>query len=324
MAIPKWKEFEKAVAKFVAALDPYALVRHDVKLPDIHTNTPRQRDVWVEAKVCHHFPVTIYISCKREKDKLDQQDIDAFNGEFISSGAQLGVIYSYSGFGANAIQKAKKLRISCCRLYENEQPDIPDTLVFSSCYCCTPRISLSVVAPLDPHWEIKTWNDLFSLQFTDEDACIYVIDAIVESYFKGEKEAAKQVNRDKLFPPNWTRFLEFVEDEDVDRKTIRILIRGLWNIYEGRLEAYLLKGSYNFSSGEFIGSQCTPVIDTHSVHPGPGWILLDKPPSTEATSGFIKSVIIMSGGNAKDVLLENLGPKALASNEIDPKLLSGL
>ena len=57
---------------------------------------------------------------------MDQQDIDAFHGEFISSGAQLGVIYSYSGFGPNAIEKAKVLKISCCRLFEDETPDIPD------------------------------------------------------------------------------------------------------------------------------------------------------------------------------------------------------
>lgn len=303
----------------MAALDPNASVKHDVKLPDIHTNTPRQRDVWVEAKVCQHFPVKIYISCKRENRSLNQQDIDAFNGEFISSGAQLGVIYSYSGFGENAIQKAKKLGISCCRLFENEPPDIPQTLLFSSCYCCTPRISLSVVAPLDSCWKIKSWNDLFTLQFDDEDTRIDVIDAIVRSYFAGEKEARKQAERGKLFPPNWARVLHFYDD--TEEKALRILIRGLWNIYEGRLEAYLLKGSYNFSSGEFIGTQSTPVIDLYNA-PGPGWKLLDTLPLKEAIPGFLKSVFILSSGNAKDSIISNLGPKALAIMEIDPKILS--
>ena len=311
----EWKEFEIAVAKFVEALDPTASVIHDAKMPDIHTNTPRQRDVWVEVKVCHHFLVKIYISCKRENRKLDQQDIDAFNGEFISSGAQLGVIYSYSGFGANAIEKAKKLGISCCRLFEDEPPDIPKTLVFASSYCCTPRIFLSVVAPLDRYWKIKTWNDLFNLQFDDEDSRTYVIDAIVRLYFKGEKEAAKQIGIDRLFPPNWARSLEIVENDD--KKSIKILIRGLWNIFEGRLEAYLLKGSYNFTSDEFIGTQSTPAIDTQSVHPGPGWTLLDEPPSSETVKGFIKGVFILLGGNAKEALQVNLGSKPITIEKID-------
>ena len=130
MPDPKWKEFEKAVARFVGALDPKAKVNHDVKLPDFHTSKPRQRDVWIEAKVCNHFPINVLISCKRLKRKLNQKDIDAFNGELASSEARLGVLYSYSGFTVNAIEKAKRLGISCCRLFENKSPDIPLNLIF--------------------------------------------------------------------------------------------------------------------------------------------------------------------------------------------------
>lgn len=309
MTIPKWKEFEKAVAKFVAALDPKASVKHNVKLPDIHTDTPRQRDVWIEAKVCQHFPVTVYISCKREKRPLDQQDIDAFNGEFISSGADIGVIYSYTGFGENAIEKARKLRINCCRLFENEPSDIPETLLFASFYCCTPRISLSVVAPLDPYWKIKTWNDLFKLEFDDLDVRIPVIDMIVKSYFEGEKESVEKVGGGRLFPLNWAKLLEYV-DENFN-KSIRILIRGHWNIYEARPEAYLLEGSYNFTNEEFIGTQSTPWIDTYNFHPGPGWTLLDKTPIIENVSILVKGVIIMQCGKVKESLIEKLGPKVI-------------
>lgn len=316
MSVPEWKEFEIVVAKFVEALDPNASVKHDVKLPDIHTNTPRQRDVWVEAKVCQHFPVKVFISCKRENRKLNQQDIDAFNGEFISSGAHLGVIYSYTGFGDKAIDKAKKIGICCCSLYQNKSPDLPESLIFASSYCCTPRMSLSVVAPLDPIWNLKTWNDLFSLSFEAGGKRTSALDAIVKLFFTGEKEAAQNVTKDKLFPTNWAKLLELVE-ETPDRKTIKIIIRGLWNIYEGRLEAYLLNGSYNFTSGEFIGTQSTPVIDLHSVHPGPGWILLEKPPSSQSVPGFIKGVFIMSGGNAKEALKNNLGPNPIAIENID-------
>ncbi|MGA1796862.1 MAG: restriction endonuclease, partial [bacterium] len=126
---PAWEKFEIAVANFVKALDSSARVTHDAKLPDIHSKTIRQRDVWVEAKVCQHFPVKILISCKRKKRILNQQDIDAFNGERISSGAQLGVIYSFSGFTNNALEKGKTLGISCCMIFDNEPTNIPENIV---------------------------------------------------------------------------------------------------------------------------------------------------------------------------------------------------
>jgi hypothetical protein len=313
LAVPKWKEFENAVAKFVAGLDPKGKVSSDVKLPDGHTSKPRQRDVWVEANVCHHFPVKVLISCKRLRRRLNQQDIDAFNGELLSSRAHLGVLYSYSGFTLNALEKAKKLGISCCRLFDNEPPNIPDNLVFMSSYCCTPRISLSVVSPLDREWDLKTWSDLFSLQFEDDGSPMFVIDAVVRSYFEGEKEAVRKAT-ESFFPSNWARMLECIEEKPI-KKAIKIIIRGSWNVFEGRLEAHLLKGSYNFSSGEFMGSLSTPVIDTQSSHPGPGWILLNAPPVNSAFRP-IQGVFIMSGGNAKGPLLEQLGPRQITFEEI--------
>jgi len=319
LTTPKWKEFEMAVAKFVAALDPKASVKHNVKIPDAHTGTPRQRDVWVEARVCQHFPVTVYISCKREARSLNQQDVDAFIGEFISSGANLGIIYSYSGFGERAIQKAKTLGISCCRLFENEPPDIPDTLLFSSFHCYTPRISLSVIAPLDPCWKLISWNELFKLEVCELDIRKLLIDKIVEVYFEGERESVKQARNGEFFPGNWARLLKYVYD--TSKYSLQIMICGLWNIYEARLEAYLIEGSYNFLSGEFIGTQFSPVIDTYSSHPGPGWTLINKAPTAELTKGGIKAVCIMSGGNVKESLIEKLGPKLLTIEEIDPNQL---
>lgn len=319
MTEPKWKEFENAVAKFVAALDPKAIVTSDVRLPDVHTSKPRQRDVWVEAKVCNHFPVKVLISCKRLRKKIDQQEIDAFNGELLSSGARLGVLYSYSGFTLNAIEKAKNLGISCCRLFVNEPSDIPESLIFVESYCCTPRISISVISPLDQHWNLKIWNDLFSLQFENEGSEMFVIDAIVRSYFEGEKEAIRKV-KETFFPSNWARILECIEEKPI-KKLIKIIIRGSWNVYEGRLEAHLLKGSYNFSSGEYLGSLSTPSVDTQSSHPGPGWVLVDAPP-TKSTLKGIRGLFIMSGGNAKESLLEKLGSREIILEEIDPSLIA--
>lgn len=313
---PEWKEFEVAVARFVKALDPNASVTHNVRLPDIHTGTVRQRDVWIEARVCQHFPIKALISCKKKKRRMDQGDIDAFIGELNSSGANLGVIYSYSGFSKNSIQKAKKLGISCCKLYQNEPPDIPDSIIITSSYCCTPRISISIVAPLDPSWNIKNWRDLFSLSFEEGETVKSVLDVIVDSYFRGEAKAKQNLNKDSLFPPAWYSKLSLSGDLTKER-TITILIRGLWNIYEGQVEAYLLDGSYNFTWNEFIGSQSSPVIDLHGSHPGPGWKLLDEVPKVNSTRGHIKSIIILSGGNAKEALLNHLGSQPITVEEID-------
>ena len=145
---------------------------------------------------------------------------------------------------------------------------------------------------------------------------ISALDAIVRTYFKGEKEAQQNFDRKSLFPPKWARLLELIEDTPT-RRSITLIIRGFWNIYEGRLEAYLLDGSYNFTSEEFIGSQSGPVIDLQGINPGPNWKLLDEVPHPQTVKGFIKSVCILTGGNAKEALLKNLGPKPLILENID-------
>ncbi len=291
----------------------------NVKLPDAHTFKPRQRDVWIETNVCNHFPLKVLISCKRLRRRINQQDIDAFNGELISSDARLGVLYAYSGFTSNAIEKAKKLGVSCCRLFDNEPADIPESLIFVESYCCTPRITVSVMAPLDQHWNLTTWNELFSLQFEDEGSSMSVIDSIVRSYHTGEKEAAREASK-TFFPQNWESILECTK-ENTTKKTIKIVIRGSWNVYEGRLEAHLLMGSYNFSNGQFLGTFSTPFVDTQSSHPGPGWTLIDGTPGMSTMKPF-KSLFIMSGGNAKESLLEQLGPRPITIEQLDPLLIS--
>ncbi len=145
---------------------------------------------------------------------------------------------------------------------------------------------------------------------------MFVIDAIVRSYLEGEKEAVRKV-KETFFPSNWAKILECIEERPI-KKTI---IRGSWHVYEGRLDAHLLKGSYNFSSGEFMGSLSTPFVDTQSSHPGPEWTLLNAPPAKSALKP-IRGLFIMSGGNAKESLLEQLGPRQMALQETDQSLMN--
>ena len=77
-----------------------------------------------------------------------------------------------------------------------------------------------------------------------------------------------------------------------------------------------MEGSYNFTSGEFMGSLSTPAIDTQISPPGPGWTLLEAPPAESLSKPF-RGVFILSGGDAKKPLLKQLGPKKIVFEEID-------
>jgi hypothetical protein len=302
-----WKYFEKAVAQFLKALDPEANVKHDVKLLDSHTNTPRQRDVWVETKVCNHFPIKILISCKKYKRKINQLDIDAFNGEFISSSAQVGVIYSYSGFGKKAIDKAKTLGFHCCRLFLDQPADLPEEIVHINSFCSTPKLSFAIFDPIDPKWNFVTWNDLFSYEIEENEEPIKLIDSIVKNY-KSAEEKAIQMATENFFPPPWSIRIE-IKDDEGNKEKLKIVVGGGWNVYKGSLKAQLINGSYNFSSGCFNGSVSTPSLDTHQMHPGKDWTLLEKLPTNEELEKIpLRTMFFKTLGNAKSVLLGRLGP----------------
>jgi predicted Mrr-cat superfamily restriction endonuclease len=156
----EWREFEKAVAAFLQALDPTATVRHNITTPDADTGAPRQRDVWIEGRLCRVTPIRVLISCKRYNRPLNEQDIDHFIGEFVSSRANKGIIYSYSGFNGLAIEKADRHNISCMRLYQDAPPDIPEVLFVPHFYCCFPRLALSLIWKEDEEGLLNTWGDL--------------------------------------------------------------------------------------------------------------------------------------------------------------------
>jgi hypothetical protein len=306
---PGWKQFETAVAQFIAALDPQAVVQHNVRLPDVHTGHPRQRDVWVEAKVCQLFPVKVLISCKRWQTKLDEQDVDAFVGELYSSAAHKGVIYSYSGFTEPAIEKAKRLGICCCCLYANRPPDLPQMLIFHS-YCCTPRISLTLLEAPKTEWSLKKFDDLFALKIIGPNGPTTALDYIAGIYYQGEEEIAKSTISQRQFPADWKTEIE-IPDLEYTRPPLRIRVNGSWNYYRGKLEAHLCEGTYSFTSGEFKGQQIGPAVDMQGPSPGPGWEHLEEKPS-KIEPNFVLTILLH--GNVKEALQQHLGPKSLANS----------
>jgi len=299
-----WKEFEQAVEKFIAALDPKAKVTGDVRTPDSETGRPRQRDVWVETKVLGHFALKILISCKRWKRRLSQGDLDAFRGELISSNCQLGVLYSYSGFSKPAVEKAKKLGICCCRLYENQSADIPES-IFLRAYCFCPVFSIALGGEPAESWNLKTWNDLFSMTLEKRNNAP-VIDYL-DNEFRANQDKYSKPPAGSLFPQAWSQETVI---KDAEGNILKIIVQGAWKVYEGKLNAYLLKGSYSFTNKDFVGRQALPFVDLRGPTPGEGWELVDHPPP--GISGPT-AVMILFGGSIKDNLVKEMGLKSIST-----------
>ncbi len=305
-AEPAWRMFEQAVARFVSALDPSASVKHDARLPDQDTGARRQRDVWVEGKLCGIFPIKVLISCKYCRRPLNESDIDHFLGELGSSGAHKGVIYSHSGFSSVALEKARKRGVSCMRLYQNEAPEIPEVLVIPHAYCCYPRFVLNLLWKHDPVGRLSKWSDLFNRPTGEGDSDEKVIDFISTTFAKGQNDILQKASSDGSLPMNWTFETTFQDPDDSDIRA-RIQFSEVWRTFEAKLEAYNVNGSYSFTEKKFVGHIVTPLLDIRSSEPGPGWTLLDERPK-EMKSHV---ALIRPYGEMRDVIANHFGPRPL-------------
>ena len=261
--------------------------------------------MWIEAKVCRIFPVRVLISCKRLNVRLDEQDIDAFWGELQSSGANKGVLYSFGGFTRPALEKAQALDICCCKLYKNQPPDLPESLVLKF-YCCTPKFRIRLGELPDEIWGFTTFNDLFSFRLSSETSPT-VLDHLSEIYCKGEKAAIEVATKSREFPQSWSSGIEISTIHEGAPLFLSVLVEGAWEVYRGKLEAHLLDGSYSFTSGEFQGSQMSPWVDLRGPHPGPAWELVEDPP-VKIEPGV--GIFILEGGDFRQKAIEYYGPNA--------------
>ncbi len=299
------REFEEAVYTFAKVLDPSAEVLFNHSVPDRDTGNPRQCDVWISAKFGGHWPLSVLVSCKDRKKsgrKLHSGDIGTFRDEVRSTGASTGVIYCNVGFTKPAIEKAKANGIACCRLYQNEPADIPDSIWFEHFACNTSVMLILETDVRDSKFE--TWNDLFDIEIESDDGSASVIDIISTAFADGENKAILEVKETVSFPPDWRTDLAFKVDA-IDEE-LQIQVWGRCKRYRARLEATLLDGSYCLSDESFRGSQTGPSIDVKSAHPGESWTeITDKdfvPPSN-------RIVAFLSGGDVETALREGYGPK---------------
>jgi hypothetical protein len=303
-------EFEKAVYAFIEALDPSAEILFNHKVRDRDTNTLRQCDVWINAKFGGHWPLSILVSCKDHARKINISDIGAFCNEVRSTGASTGVIYSKSGFTEPAITKAKANGLACCRLYQNEPPDIPKAIWFEH-FTCTQSVKLALKTDLR-RFEFETWNDLFDIR--SDDTKTTILDIISETFVSSGDQVAsehKELFKEKhnFFPEDWAMELRFTIDGIEEEIQIQIL--GHWKRYRARLEANLLNGSYCLTDESFTGQQVGPYIDVKGEHPGKHWEEITEK-DFSLPSNMILAVLYHPSG-IKNQLREVMGPQKLYS-----------
>jgi hypothetical protein len=296
-----------AVAEFARSLDPRVRVTHNARRPDIDTGRLRQRDVWIEADVCGVFPVKILVSCKRTHRPLSEQELDAFIGELRSSGAHKGVLYSYSGFTAGALEKAERTGICCCRIFQNVPADLPRTIVFQA-YYCRPVMGIGFSQPLDARWKLASFADLFALRIPsasgEESVLVIVSTVFAEEFGKAYAEAEA-----KPLPPEWRKGLR-IHDSDTEKDDIGMVLQGTWEIFTACPEAVLFDGTYSISGDFFVGIQRIPA--PASADPGPSWVRLEARPDT---AGLMGVTILQGLGDIPTILRESFSQKGLPLRE---------
>jgi len=279
----KGTAFELAVATFVKKIAPDAKVYFDHKIKDRDTGSLRQVDVWIETRIANHYPLSILISCKDYKRKLNISHIGTFINEVRSTGASTGVIYSKSGFTKPAILKAKANGLSCCRLYENQPADCPEVVLFTH-YISKPTLQPRYLDSCGIEG-VYSWGDLLDLG-TFENRKVY--DELLEDYREACKRMINEGLSSKL--PSGSTFIVMYQLYNGGYLKMALDIR--FRHFRGKISAHIVDGSYCLDDGKFHGKQSGPVIDTQSVHPGPGWEEIpwtdDLPPQT--------SIMIFGGG----------------------------
>lgn len=119
---PKWRRFEKLVAKIQRDLSPDALVTHDEKIIGKNSGEPRQIDVSVRKRV-GQYDLLIVMSCKDHKDPVDINDLGAFITDVEDVKANHGAMVAANGFTEGAKKLALAKGISLYRLIDAEKHD---------------------------------------------------------------------------------------------------------------------------------------------------------------------------------------------------------
>lgn len=273
------EQFERAVAEFARELMPEAVVQFDARVPDIDTGTLRQADAWISYRLGDHIPIQVLVSCKDHARVMDVGEVETFAAEMRSLGATHGVLYSRSGFGENAIKKAKALSISCCRFFENAPPEKPSELLLSA-YAALPSFHLTV-EPLGPDAPSHLlWRDVLPLRArvgeSDESvagiieaASIGLFEYTDASGFEGSVQSCPQDARVRVMVRPLSGCPPF-----------RVTILIVWSWHTATLDAFRLHGSFNVSAPDFKGKATLPFLPLDGIM-GEGWQRSGPPPAQD-------------------------------------------
>jgi hypothetical protein len=147
---PKWKRFEKLVAKIQADLAPTATVRHNERIYGRKSETERQVDVAIRQSI-GQFEVLIVIDAKDHRAPADIPEVGGFIDLVSDIGAQRGAMVSASGFTEGAKHRAREAGIDLYRLVDAESKDWRSYVSLGVLARCN-RLKEAAFAVKGPSW----------------------------------------------------------------------------------------------------------------------------------------------------------------------------
>jgi len=302
------KEFENAVYDFAKAISPESEILFDHKRIDRDTGEYRQCDVWINGNMSGFWPVSILVSCKDHRRKIDIGHIGEFCNEVRSTGAHFGIIFSSSGFTESAKRKAQSNGLICCQLFRNESTNLPRSLHLPSVlYRAKIEIRYSEI-PRD--WKDVTWGDLLSIPDSDSRKSTF-LDTLTNDFFCRETNARDEYFNKRISPLDWTDTYR-ISFPDSEVFSIVVHVSGKWEMFVSTSEATLVNGVYCFDNSQFFGTQYGPVIDLHGRNPGKDW----KPVSTsKELPSSPQLTAFMYGARIRETILQSLWNRKIGEDQ---------
>ena len=155
---PKWKRFEKLVAKVQSTLAQDARVTLNEKVKGIKSGTLREIDVSVRKNI-GQYDLFIAIECKDTNKPANVKDIEESIGLFQDVGAHKGAIVSAKGFTRAAKERGAKAGLNLYRLVDAEDHDW-------KAFVSIP-VLFHFIEPKSYHFEISSQSVQFDLSSID-------------------------------------------------------------------------------------------------------------------------------------------------------------
>lgn len=112
---PIWQLYEEQIAQVVKALDPTAIVEHNVRVTGQLSEYRRQIDVLVTGTIAGR-PIAIAIECKCLSEAVGLGLVEAFISKIVDIEVTEGILFSSSGFTGPATRRAAGARYPAVHL----------------------------------------------------------------------------------------------------------------------------------------------------------------------------------------------------------------